>query len=419
MSGKLLLSGLAFTIPIAVMGFFIVRGTQYDIEFNTKELRGTAYMSPLVDLLVDVPSFGRNLATGNPNQSIADRIEASFELLVSVQEEYGQQLDVTPEGLGLRGRERLDPALLNQDWQEAFQAGTAGMERLDRLVQDLRELVVHIGDTSNLILDPDLDSYYLMDVSLLSFHDAIMRLQAELNRVVGQDSLAVQGNLTDPVVRMDQQAGELFRTIFQTFDKARIEASSLTALQEDGNFLGQAPTLQEKLPTALGSFLATSRSLADFSGDTSSYQRLLEEALTAGADYWDAVTTELAVLLEIRIENYQKSLWMSLAAVAVAVILAYLVVIAVARNIHGQIKELRSHVSTMAAKDLRSSMADTSRDELGQTAGDLVGLANELNRSIGKFRVLVRTLDSSSGAMASSSGSIKDGSQPSRTQYSR
>ena len=64
-------------------------------------------------------------------------------------------------------------------------------------------------------------------------------------------------------------------------------------------------------------------------------------------------------------------------------------------------------------------MADTSRDELGQTAGDLVGLANELNRSIGKFRVLVRTLDSSSGAMASSSGSIKDGSQPSRTQYSR
>ena len=341
MSGKLLLSGLAFTIPIAVMGFFIVRGTQYDIEFNTKELRGTAYMSPLVDLLVDVPSFGRNLATGNPNQSIADRIEASFELLVSVQEEYGQQLDVTPEGLGLRGRERLDPALLNQDWQEAFQAGTAGMERLDRLVQDLRELVVHIGDTSNLILDPDLDSYYLMDVSLLSFHDAIMRLQAELNRVVGQDSLAVQGNLTDPVVRMDQQAGELFRTIFQTFDKARIEASSLTALQEDGNFLGQAPTLQEKLPTALGSFLATSRSLADFSGDTSSYQRLLEEALTAGADYWDAVTTELAVLLEIRIENYQKSLWMSLAAVAVAVILAYLVVIAVARNIHGQIKELR------------------------------------------------------------------------------
>ncbi len=48
--GKLLLSGLAFTIPIAVMGLFIVRGIQYDIDFNTKELRGTTYMAPLVDL---------------------------------------------------------------------------------------------------------------------------------------------------------------------------------------------------------------------------------------------------------------------------------------------------------------------------------------------------------------------------------
>jgi methyl-accepting chemotaxis protein len=415
--GKLLLSGLAFTIPIAVMGFFIVSGTQYDIEFNTKELRGTAYMAPLVDLVVDLPVYGRNLASGSPVQVVADRIDASFETLLRMQADYGLMLDVTPEGLGLRGRERLDPDLLRQDWQEAFQAGTAGLDRIEQLIRDLRELVVHIGDTSNLILDPDLDSYYLMDVSLLALPDAIMRLQAELDRVAaqispaGQISIAGQASLADPASSADQEAGRLFLTIFQTFDLARIEASSRTALQEDANFLGLSPSFQELLPTELDSFLAVSRRIAAPTEDVGTYQILLENALAVSADYWDSVTTELAILLETRIGDYQDSLWMSLAAVAVAVILAYLVVITVARNILGQIKELRSRVSSMAAKDLRTSLASTSRDELGQTAGDLLGLANELNQSIGKFRTLVRTLDSSSGAMASSSGTIKDGSE--------
>lgn len=307
--------------------------------------------------------------------------------------------------------------MLGQHWKEALQAGTSGSDRTGKLVRNLWELVIHIGNTSNLILDPDLDSYYLMDVSLLALPDSIMRLQAELDRVAGHDSPAGHespaghGGTTNPATCNDQQAGQLFRTIFQTFELARIEANSRTALQEDDNFLGLVPTLQEKPPAALAGFLDTSGRLAEVSGNTTSYQRLLEEALAASADYWDAVTAELAVLLEIRIGNYRQSLRMSLAAVAIAVILAYLVVIAVARNILGQIRELRSRVSAMAAKDLRIGLATTSRDELGQTAGDLLGLAGELNRSIGKFLTLVRTLDSSSGAMASSSSTIRDGSQ--------
>lgn len=94
---KLLLSGLAFTIPIAVMGFFIVSGTQSDIEFNTRELRGTAYIAPLVDLLVDLPGYSRSLANGNPDQSIANRINASFGILERMQADYGPLLEVTPE----------------------------------------------------------------------------------------------------------------------------------------------------------------------------------------------------------------------------------------------------------------------------------------------------------------------------------
>jgi hypothetical protein len=36
------------------------------------------------------------------------------------------------------------------------------------LVQDVRDMITHAGDTSNIILDPDLDSYYMMDITLLA-----------------------------------------------------------------------------------------------------------------------------------------------------------------------------------------------------------------------------------------------------------
>ena len=37
-------------------------------------------------------------------------------------------------------------------------------------------MITHAGDTSNLILDPDLDSYYLMDVTLLALPETLSRL---------------------------------------------------------------------------------------------------------------------------------------------------------------------------------------------------------------------------------------------------
>jgi methyl-accepting chemotaxis protein len=404
--GKLLLSGLAFTIPIAVMGFFIVRGIQYDIEFNTNELRGSEYLAPLKDLLVDLPAYGRSLTTGSPDRALAAKINGSFGTLKVLQAALGDRLKVTADGLGLRNRQRLDPALLWKNWQEASRAGTAGSARVRQLVLDIRELFTHIGDTSNLILDPDLDSYYLMDVSLLALPDAIMRLQAELDRPAGPGN-----SLYGSAGSTDAQAGELFRSIFPAFDLARIEAGSRTALQEDLNFLGLSDTLQTELPGALETFLRRAGEVANPQQDKGMYRRNLEGALAASAEYWEIVTKELATLLETRIRDYRSTLWFSLGAVAIAVILAYLVVIAVARNLLGQIRELRKRVSSMAAKDLSIVKVSSSRDELGETARDLLGLTGELNRSIGRFRSLVRILDSSSGAMATSSGSIRDGSE--------
>jgi len=44
-------------------------------------------------------------------------------------------------------------------------------EQHTALVNQLLDLTAHAGDTSNLILDPDLDSFYLMDVVVVKVPD--------------------------------------------------------------------------------------------------------------------------------------------------------------------------------------------------------------------------------------------------------
>jgi len=59
------------------------------------------------------------------------------------------------------------------------------------LRQTVRTMLTHLGDTSNLILDPDLDTYYLMDVSLIAFPNAEERLAA--TQYLGEALLAKTG----------------------------------------------------------------------------------------------------------------------------------------------------------------------------------------------------------------------------------
>ena len=51
----------------------------------------------------------------------------------------------------------------------------------DKLLADTRELMGAVGDASNLILDPDLSSYYLMDGALLKLPEgADLLMQARI-----------------------------------------------------------------------------------------------------------------------------------------------------------------------------------------------------------------------------------------------
>src|SRR5207253_2745297 len=103
--------------------------------------------------------------------------------LVAVDAKLGAELQFTDEGLAKRHREHFRVQTVRGEWQrlkaELSQlTAESRAEKQLHLVADIRTMITHAGDTSNLILDPDLDSYYLMDATLLALPQAQDRLAA-------------------------------------------------------------------------------------------------------------------------------------------------------------------------------------------------------------------------------------------------
>ncbi len=392
-SGKLVLSSLIFTVPIAVMAVFIVTGIRYDIRFNEKEAMGIRYLSPLVELLVRIPAYARTSASDPAGaEAEAARIDDAFRDLELAQRNWGTALSVVPEKLDERGRGASSPEALKEAWEAARKAGGRGAGNLQTRIRDL---IIHVGDSSNLILDPDLDTYYLMDVALLALPDSIGRLNAEAVRSGGGDS-----------------ERRIFLALHSDIDTARIEASSRTALAEDANFLGIDPTLQKELPAALERFLAASRAVHDpatLSGPAA-YRGAVDSALGAALEYWHVAADSLERLLLNRVRSHERRLAAAAVAASLATAFAYAVVFVVARNLLSQIKGLRKRVSAMASKDLRQAADLSSSDELGATAGDLAVLTRELNLSLRAFKNAVKDMESSSTEVSRSSSLMSESS---------
>src|SRR5205823_4313995 len=86
------------------------------------------------------------------------------------------ELDAVDARLGATLKSTAKENALRAQWQDlaarALQLKAADSDELHgRVVNGVRELIAVVGDSSNLILDPDLDSYYTMDNVVVKLPD--------------------------------------------------------------------------------------------------------------------------------------------------------------------------------------------------------------------------------------------------------
>jgi methyl-accepting chemotaxis protein len=356
--------GLVCAVPVAVLLFFFLSWIERDVEFTRLELKGNRMLRPvghLQDLvgahqrLVHLYFLGEEGVKPELDAK-AEEIEEKFERVMRYSAEFGAELQLEPDDLAGAGTPDAHPEEIRKSW-EKLRDGFDGMEHeraalLHReIVHDLRSLIRHVGNTSNLILDPDLDSYYVMDIELLALPEAVERL--------GDVALLGMHALERGLLTLEEQVKfAVYATMLEQDDLWPIEASAETALREDPDFYGSCPELQNDLPVAVNDYKVSMRSFIELVRELET--RTAPE--TVGGDFAERAenvrkalgrlrtesSTILEALLSKRLENMQRraraALTLSLATLAAAALLVFAISRGITRPL-GRVMGVASQIS--------------------------------------------------------------------------
>lgn len=171
---------LLLAIPLFCLLFLTMTTQNRAIRFGEKEIAGVAYNRLLLKLLSDYRNTF-TLLNSSENQlelkTVLSSIEKTRKALNEVNKELESPLD-TEENystLTLKQEEFINNISMNKNMES--------QSSVLKVLETLTKLTAHVGDTSNLILDPDLDSYYLMDITLIKF-PLIMEISTKIEQLL-------------------------------------------------------------------------------------------------------------------------------------------------------------------------------------------------------------------------------------------
>jgi methyl-accepting chemotaxis protein len=389
---RLTLSILLFVIIIATSTFFFVQSVNDVINFAKQENLGTEFQRPFMKMLdrasahhVDKFSESKNL---NSNiGGITKEIDAIFEEAKKITEETIIALKMDDEGLENRDKQSLKIDILEKKWHAVKSAGAYNDDvkaKYADFIADIRGFIALSGDTSNLILDPDLDSYYLMDVIVLALPQTIDRLAVATNYAI---------NLIDKSGRLSpEETIELavYSRFLKEADMDRIVGDMDVVFKEDKNFYGESPTLlainssYEEYKSQKQALIALIAKLSNNEVvSMSEFVEASQKSRAATIKFWEQANKEMETMLTMRIDHFESSkvrvLISNLIVLALAVFCFYFVV----RSIINPLKNLRELMGKLAHNDVSIEPPyNNQNNELGEMSRTLDVLKEAVEQNL-------------------------------------
>lgn len=331
---KLGLASLLFLVPVGYLLWALIAQQNIAIDFSDKERIGTLYLRGLAKLHYGLTGA----ATAGDRQQLSEDGAA----ITPLETAYGAN---------------MESAELAAAASQAV--ASANPQKLDTTA--LRTLIGRVGDKSNLILDPDLDSYYAMDLVLVKLPDLIdrMRDMTLISRKTWNDGKLDASEQVDFFVALGGLTSLL----------NGIESS--VASGYSGNTDG---SLKANLDP---SYLAAKQAMADFVAvvnKTAVDEASVAKVLNVLQAFNDAASSELERLIVKRITGFQHDQILTLIVTALLFLLAIgLILMAVRTAVIKPVNRLTGAMTQLAGGnlDLQIDLNDRS-DEVGNMARALV-----------------------------------------------
>jgi methyl-accepting chemotaxis protein len=393
---KALIICTLFLIPIATLATEHFSRVAADLAFSEMEVKGVAYnraVYPLLDLAQQLRRDSAIMGLDGTAPASMSAIEASLD------DAYGK-LAAVDATLGAT----LQTASAYANVRSAFQAvkaapgGEGAFARHSAHGQALIKLLQVVSDNSNLTLDPELATFYLMDAAYWRLPDVLER-SAQMR---GLGLVALGGSAITPA----QQGALSERISVAEFQDANMK-DGLAKIAGDAE-------LQQRLDA--GATIAASSAYFAFVRtnviDATSFGPDAQRTYLAHANTIVArqftlasrLVDELDRLLALRIAASRQGRNMTMAVLVAALLGAAYFFYTFYLVTSGGLRLISKHLQEMAIGDLRRAPAlPWGKDEPAAVIVDLRVAYDALHRLIRTVRHSARNLNATSGEIASAS----------------
>jgi methyl-accepting chemotaxis protein len=359
---KLGLAGLMFFLVASVLSADLILVKKESIDLAKQEISGVSYLEPVRGLLQNLPQHrGMTNAYLNGNRALESKIlqkrqqvDKNLQAIAAVDRELGESLDTSEQLQAITEKwQSLKGQAFDLEAKESFSRHTA-------LLEKIIGLVAHVGDTSKLILDPEVDTFYIMNLLV----NQIPTLTEKMGQSRGLGSgIISNGDFADgqkarlsvlqASIQVSSEAlGHALKRVFATDPdiEARIATQAKAAQQSLAVFRAQTDTL-------LQNRIAELESNGYFDAGT--------KAIDSTFTLYDAASPLLMEHLEERVDRLtQENLLVGVLAL-LGVLIAGLVGFLVARNILRGLKQSIDHFSRIAEDHYHDAIDIHRSDEIG------------------------------------------------------
>jgi methyl-accepting chemotaxis protein len=375
-----------FLLPLVMLGVTYFSRAGDDIAFSKKEIVGVAYNRAIFPLLDLAQQLRRDAAAPEPARAA---LATGYARLAEVDKALGgslQTADAYAALLDAYGKAASAPA-----GAAAFTVHTAHVLALTRLLAT-------VTDNSNLTLDPEIATYYLMDASFARMPDIVENMAQLRGR-----GLDVLGNgAVTPV----QQRAMIELTAVATFQAASMRAGLDKIKGDDG--------LVQRLDAATP--LAAGKAFLDYAGHNvvdavatgpaapGTFRIMADGVVAAQYTFVARLMDELDALLAVRVAAMERERTLLLAVVVAAVLGAAYCFYTFYLVTSGGLRLISKHLQEMAEGDLRQApAAPWGKDEPAVVIHDLRTAYSALHRLLRSVQHSAQDLHATSSDIATAS----------------
>jgi methyl-accepting chemotaxis protein len=372
----------AFMLPMLLMLWTLWGNAQVNIDFSAKERLGVEYARVVLPLLDAAQNRRRAATAGAPDLPEAQqKVQQAMDALAKLKTTTGHSLGIVASWEALvKQQQALAAQPTAADTSATFALHTAFIEALMQLYND-------VADNSNLTLDPEVHTYYLMEV--------VMFRQPQLVEAVGQ--LRGMGNAVLNAGALTPAQRDLLSSqlAFAAAYLKGAEVGHARAAAADATLVGKIDLKAASAETERFLKLVREQLLGEaVQGDAAAYVKLANEAIALHYASADKSFTALAERLQARVDGLWRTLFVQIGLSLTGVALAVYLLVAFYRVTQGGISEVARQLEEISRGNLTLEPRPWGKDEvaglmntLANTVRSLRGVVSQVRNGAGEIHV--------------------------------